>query len=82
MSKKLTLSISEETIEFAHQYAKNTHQSISSMIEKFLNDLRVKQQSFNSNYPDKTKRLYGALSGMDIPDKKDLRKRFHDKSIG
>lgn len=80
MSKKLTLNIDEKTIEFAHSYAKTTHQSISSLFEKFLNDLKGKQ-ILDNHLPDKTQRLYGSLESIEIPDKKGLRKKFHDKSI-
>lgn len=80
MSKKLTLNIDEKTIEFAHSYAKSTHQSISSLFEKFLNDLKGKQVLAN-HLPDRIQRLYGSLENIEIPDKKGLRKIFHDKSI-
>jgi len=80
MSKKLTLNVDEKTIEFAHEYAKSTHQSISSIFEKFLNDLKNRQISQN-HLPDKTQRLYGSLEKIVFPDKKGLRKLFHEKSI-
>jgi len=80
MSKKLTLNVDEKTIEFAHEYAKSTHQSISSLFEKFLNDLKSRNVPKNS-LPEKTQRLYGSLENIVIPSKKGLRKLFHEKSI-
>ena len=78
MSKKLTLSIDEKNIEFAHKYAKSTHQSISSLFEKFIEDLRIK--AIDTDLPSKTKSLYGSLSNISVPDKKHIRKLFHEKS--
>ena len=80
MTKKLTLSIDEKVVEFAHKYAKNTHQSISSLFEKFLQDLKNKESI--EKLPSKTERLYGSLENTNIPDKKQMRKYFHEKSIG
>ena len=40
MDKKLTLNVDENLIKFAHNYSKKTHQSISHLIEKYLERLR------------------------------------------
>ena len=79
MSKKLTLNIDEKIIEFAHKYSEKTHQSISSIVENFFNELKGKEST--SNLPLKTNRLYGSLEKNNLPDKKSIRKVFHEKSI-
>ena len=81
MQKKLTLSINEDLIKFAHKFSKETNQSISHIIEEYLNEL--KEQETN---PDKKQlnhkidKLYGAFEKKPIPDKKDLRRKFHEKN--
>ena len=79
MDKKLTLTIDEELIDFVREYSKGTHQSISKIVEKHLQDLRDIKPTVE--LPAKTKRLYGILEKDDIPDKKKLRKIFHEKSL-
>lgn len=38
MKKKLTLSINDDLIDFAHDFSKETNQSISNIVEKiYLN---------------------------------------------
>jgi len=80
MGKKLTLNIDGDLIEFAHQYSKSTHQSISHIVEKFFKEL--KGTSGNIELSKTTKALYGSLDNLDDLDKKDLRKLFHEKSLG
>jgi len=79
LSKKLTLNIDEEIIEFAHQYSDKTHQSISSIVESFFTELKGKSPT--NELPAKTSRLYGSIKSNDLPDKKTMRKVFHEKSI-
>ena len=40
MKDKLTLSIEEDIIEFAHRLSEETNQSISSIVEKHLVELK------------------------------------------
>ena len=79
MAKKLTLNIDSELIDFAHQYSKETHQSISKVIENFLSDLKGIEST--NGLPSKTKNLYGALDTLEVVDKKSMRKLFHEKSF-
>jgi (p)ppGpp synthase/HD superfamily hydrolase len=78
MQKKLTLSIDEDLIKFAHQFSKETNQSISKMVEEYL--LQLKKQNNDYNVNPRIKNLYGIFEDQPIPDKKELRKMFHDKS--
>lgn len=80
MGKKLTLNIDEKFIDFAHKYAKSTHQSVSNLFEKFIEDLKNKESV--DKLPRKTEKLYGSLEKINFPDKKRMRKIFHEKSIG
>ncbi len=79
MDKKLTLNVDENLIKFAHSYSKKTHQSISHLIEKYLE--RLRSEIGNENLSEETEELYGILQGKDIPNKKEMRKRFYEKSI-
>jgi len=81
MPKKLTLSIDEDLIKFAHNFSKKTNQSISHIIEEYLDELK-KQESKNNknNFTPKIQNLYGAFDDQPIPDKKELRRNFYEKN--
>jgi hypothetical protein len=79
MNRKLTLNINDTLIQFAHSYSKETHQSISSLVEKYFQTL--KNSIDTSDLTTATKELYGILSLKPVPDKKVLREEFHEKSI-
>ena len=82
MKKKLTLSINDDLIEFAHKFSKETHQSISHIVEEYLIELKKnKEQNFEEQkLQKKTEKLYGTFENNPIPDKKDLRRAFHEKN--
>ena len=79
MNKKLTLNIDEQIIDFAHNYSKKTHQSISAIVEKYF--VTLKNKSEVQTLTNTTNELYGILSDMPLPDKKQMRGEFHEKSI-
>lgn len=79
MNKKLTLNIDTSIIEFAHTYSKRTHQSISSIVEKYF--IALKTTNNNNDLSQSTKEIYGIFSDMPLPDKKEMRGEFHEKSI-
>ena len=79
MNKKLTLNVDENLIEFAHQYSKVSRQSISGLFEKYL--LRLKQDINHNNISSDARDLYGILDKGILPDKKEMRKGFYEKSI-
>ncbi|MCK5156108.1 MAG: hypothetical protein KAQ69_06715 [Spirochaetales bacterium] len=79
MNKKLTLNVDENLIVFAHHYANGTKQSISSLVEKYLS--RLKQDVDHENISSDAKDLYGILDKEALPDKKEMRKLFYEKSI-
>jgi hypothetical protein len=78
MSKKLTLNIDDDLISFAHSYSQQTGQSISKLFEQYLARLRTTEQKQELN--PKTINLYGLFQDSPIPDKKQLRKNFHEKN--
>jgi len=84
MKKKLTLSIDEDLIEFAHNLSEKNNKSISSMIEDYLINLK-KQKNDNGDHQGlskEVKEITGFFSEDKLPeDKKEMRKIFHEKSI-
>ncbi|WP_321991472.1 DUF6364 family protein [Marispirochaeta aestuarii] len=79
MNKKLTLNVDEQLIKFAHDYSKTTQQSISKLFEKYIN--RLRQEMTHNDVSDEANELYGILDKGEVPDKKDLRKAFYEKSL-
>jgi len=77
MPKKLTLNIDDDLITFAHSYSRETGMSISKLFEQYLNRLRTTGQKEELN--PKTAILYGLFQDSPIPDKRQLRKAFHEK---
>ena len=80
MKDKLTLSVDEEVIEFAHEFSKKTNQSISSIVEKHLKELKeVKDKDYEIS--PRVRKLSGLFEGEDFPeDKQEMRRIFHEKS--
>lgn len=77
MQKKLTLSIDEDLIKFAHHFSKETNQSISKIVEEYFLQLKT-QENKNKVHP-RIENLYGIFEDQPIPDKKELRKMFYEK---
>jgi hypothetical protein len=82
MSRKLTLSIDEDLIAFAHAFSQKNGTSISALVERYLARLRGETAPGGaaSNLHPKTRSLLGAFKDAPIPDKEILRKEFHEKS--
>lgn len=80
MNKKLTLNIEEDLIRFAHNYAKRSNQSISRIIENYLSALKTTKEN-HEELSSRTKELYGLFEKEPVPNKKELRKQFHEKHI-
>ncbi len=78
MNKKLTLNIEEDLIKFAHNYAKRSKQSVSSIVETYLGALKNSKE-IQVNLNSRTKELYGIFENDPLPEKKKLRKQFHEK---
>ncbi|PRX16171.1 hypothetical protein BX659_1762 [Orenia metallireducens] len=79
MKDKLTLSIEKDVIEFAHQFAKETNQSISSILEKYLMELKEIQDK-EYEVSSRVKKLSGFFEDKDFPENKEkMRRIFHEK---
>ena len=77
MNRKLTLSLDSNLVDFAHSYAKETSKPISKIFGDYLAELKVQ---YTTDMPAELGELYGMFEGLDAPDKKELRKAFHEKS--
>ena len=77
MSKKLTLKIDEELISFAHSYSRQNGLSVSRLFEQYLDRLRTTDRT--QELKPTIAFLYGLFEDAPIPEKKELRKAFHDK---
>jgi len=78
MSENLTLNMDSEVIEFANDLSRKINKPISKIIEEYFIELKEK----NSNdLPQDLKELYGIFEGINIPDKSELRRMFHEKHI-
>ena len=76
MNRKLTLSLDSDIIDFAHDFSKKTQRPISRIIENYF--MELKEQN-TTDLPKNLKELYGIFEGMETPDKKELRRMFHEK---
>jgi hypothetical protein len=76
MNGKLTLSLDSNVINFAHDFSRQVHQPISKIIENYFMELKEKN---TSSLPRDLEELYGIFEGINAPDKKEIRKMFHEK---
>ena len=76
MNRKLTLSLDSGVIDFAHNFSKKTKRPISKLIENYFNELKKENPADLSK---ELEELYGIFEGIEIPEKKELRKIFHEK---
>jgi hypothetical protein len=82
MPKKLTLSMDENLINFAHDFSQKNGTSISALFERYLIRLKGEADTIGIKLHPKTRALLGAFKDTPIPDKEILRREFHEKSIG
>jgi hypothetical protein len=65
-----------EVIEFVSDFSRKINKPISKIIEDYFIELKEK----NSNdLPQDLQELYGIFEGIDIPEKSELRRMFHEK---
>jgi hypothetical protein len=77
MNKKLTLNLDSGVIDFAHAFSKKYDRPISKIVENYFIELK---QNNATELPKELEELYGIFEGTDAPDKKELRKIFHEKN--
>ena len=61
MTTKLTILVEEETIKKAKKYASKTGQSVSKMIENYLNAVTESSNQKNNKFSPRIKRLMGSV---------------------
>ncbi len=79
MYKKLTLNLDEEIIGFAKYFSKSNHQSISQIVENYFK--KLKSSPDDVSFSPKVNSLYGIFKSSNLPDKKKLRKEYHESRI-
>ena len=77
MNRKLTLSMDSGVVDFAHEFSKKTNKPISRIIENYF--IELKKQN-TASLPNDFEELYGIFKGTEVPDKKELRRMFHEKN--
>ena len=76
MNKKLTLSMDAGIIDFAHGFSKKVNRPVSHIVENYF--FALKEQN-TAVLPKGIDELYGIFEGTEVPDKKALRRMFHEK---
>lgn len=79
MNQKLILDIDADIAEFAHSYSEKSGRPVSKIVENFFRKLKA---TTNPEIPEEVAQLRGVLKGKNIPDKKELRKIFHEDHFG
>jgi hypothetical protein len=74
MNQKLTLTLDSRVADFARAFSKKHHKPISQIVENYFIELKER------DLPKDLEELYGIFEGADAPDKKELRKMFHEKN--
>jgi len=81
MNTKLTLSIEEEVIELAKQYAKQEGRSLSNIVEEYLKSIsakRIKKESAESEFDPLVEELCGSVK---IPIDKSYKELIGDEKF-
>ena len=76
MTRKLTLSLDSNIVEFAHDFSQKYNKPISKIIEDYF--IVLKEQN-TAELPEDLEQIYGIFEGIPAPDKKELREMFHEK---
>ena len=75
MTRKLTVNLDSTAVAFAQDFSRKYHKPISKIIEDYFFALREQN---TTALPQDLEELYGIFEGIDTPDKKELRKMFHE----
>ena len=79
MNKKLTLTVDEDVVGFAKEYAFKNGTSISALVTDFFQEKMI-PKGIDIELSPLTKKFYGIFKDIPAPSKKELRKMFHEKS--
>ena len=77
MNRKLTLSLDSDIIDFAHSFSKKANKPISQLVETYFFELKQRNKTA---LPKDLEELYGIFEGIKVPEKKELRRMFHEKN--
>ena len=77
MQKRLTLNLEESLIKFANLIAYEKRKSISQIVAEYFKSLQKKEKLHLSK---EIQELYGIFESDPLPEKKQIRKVFHEKS--
>jgi len=78
MNQKLTLSLDADIVDFAHSYSKKSGKPVSKIVENYFRELKVYA---NPGIPREVAELRGILKGANIPNRKELRRIFHEDHL-
>jgi len=76
MSETLTLNMDSEVVKFASNFSRKVNKPISRIVEDYFIELKKKD---SDDLPQDIQELHGIFEGIETPDKKELRKMFHEK---
>jgi len=80
MTTKLTILVEEETIKKAKKYSAQTGQSLSKLIENYLNTVTESSDTPNNKFSPRVKRLMGSVKlPKDFDWKKEVEKNVKAK---
>jgi hypothetical protein len=74
MTTKLTLTIDDQVIDSAKEYARKKGESLSGIVENYLKSITARQEP-NLAISDKVKKMMGVIS---LPDDFDYKKELGD----
>jgi hypothetical protein len=81
MATKLTLSMDEDLIRFAHELAREKNESISSIVAAYFRGLRKKKEPYVPRDP-LVRKLYGMGRHIHIPkDKQGIREEMLQRHL-
>ena len=78
-NQKLTLSLNADIVKFAHSYSRKSGRPVSHIVENYFRELKA---SDNSDIPREVAELRGILKGAKMPNKKEMRRIFHEDHSG
>ncbi|MDR3196757.1 MAG: DUF6364 family protein [Planctomycetaceae bacterium] len=76
MNTQITITLDSNVAEFANSFSERTNKPLSEIIENYFITL---QNNNTSDLPQDLAELYGIFEGIETPNKKELRRMFHDK---
>ena len=77
-NQKLTLSLNADIVKFAHSYSRKSGRPVSHIVENYFRRLKA---SANDDIPQEVAELRGLLKETKMPNKKEMRKIFHEDHL-